>query len=105
MSVVNELEEGDTLALDFAKLAGVATSGGVLPCAGQNVDTGEVRVLRSVHAADAGTVVNPMQCRGQVEGGVAQALGAALFERFVCLGNLIEWKGHADKWVDLSSFN
>ncbi|WP_017241915.1 molybdopterin-dependent oxidoreductase [Streptomyces sp. SS] len=42
--------------------------------------TGEIRILRSVHAADAGKVVNPMQCRGQVEGGVAQALGATLFE-------------------------
>ncbi|MFC4029999.1 molybdopterin-dependent oxidoreductase [Streptomyces polygonati] len=42
--------------------------------------TGEVRILRSVHAADAGQVMNPMQCRGQVEGGVAQALGATLFE-------------------------
>ncbi|MFE6664576.1 molybdopterin-dependent oxidoreductase [Streptomyces sp. NPDC057697] len=43
-------------------------------------DTGEIRILRSVHAADAGQVMNPMQCRGQVEGGVAQALGATLFE-------------------------
>ncbi|WP_030263302.1 molybdopterin-dependent oxidoreductase [Streptomyces violens] len=43
--------------------------------------TGEIRVLRSVHAADAGTVINPMQCRGQVEGGVAQALGATLLEQ------------------------
>ncbi|MGH3206631.1 MAG: molybdopterin-dependent oxidoreductase [Trebonia sp.] len=42
--------------------------------------TGEVRVLQSVQAVDAGTVVNPVQLRGQVEGGVAQALGAALFE-------------------------
>lgn len=42
--------------------------------------TGEIRVLRSVHAADAGKVTNPMQCRGRVEGGVAQALGATLFE-------------------------
>ncbi|MFF6869897.1 molybdopterin cofactor-binding domain-containing protein [Streptomyces sp. NPDC012450] len=42
--------------------------------------SGEIRVLRSVHAADAGKVMNPMQCRGQVEGGVAQALGATLFE-------------------------
>ncbi|MCC0577984.1 molybdopterin-dependent oxidoreductase [Streptomyces californicus] len=42
--------------------------------------TGEIRVLRSVHAADAGKVMNPMQCRGQVEGGIAQALGATLFE-------------------------
>ncbi|MEU7410288.1 molybdopterin cofactor-binding domain-containing protein [Streptomyces sp. NPDC042638] len=42
--------------------------------------TGEIRILRSVHAADAGKVMNPMQCRGQVEGGVAQALGSTLFE-------------------------
>ncbi len=42
--------------------------------------TGEVRILHSVQAADAGTVINPRQCRGQVEGGVAQALGAALYE-------------------------
>jgi CO/xanthine dehydrogenase Mo-binding subunit/aerobic-type carbon monoxide dehydrogenase small subunit (CoxS/CutS family) len=41
---------------------------------------GSVRILRSIHAADAGTVINPMQCRGQVEGGVAQAIGAALYE-------------------------
>ncbi|MEV0113595.1 molybdopterin-dependent oxidoreductase [Streptomyces sp. NPDC050844] len=43
-------------------------------------DTGEMKILRSVHAADAGKVMNPLQCRGQIEGGVAQALGATLFE-------------------------
>lgn len=42
--------------------------------------TGEVRVLASVHAADAGVVINPEQLRGQVEGGVAQAIGTALQE-------------------------
>ena len=42
--------------------------------------TGEVRILKSIHAADAGTVMNPMQCRGQIEGGVAQAIGGALYE-------------------------
>jgi putative selenate reductase molybdopterin-binding subunit len=42
--------------------------------------TGEVRILHSVQAADAGTVLNPRQCRGQVEGGIAQALGAAMYE-------------------------
>ena len=42
--------------------------------------TGELRILFSVQAADAGTVLNPMQCRAQVEGAVGQALGAALFE-------------------------
>ncbi|GAA4986286.1 molybdopterin-dependent oxidoreductase [Kitasatospora paranensis] len=48
--------------------------------------TGEIRILRSVHGADAGKVVNPMQCRGQVEGGVAQALGATLFEQVLVDG-------------------
>ncbi|WP_436520013.1 molybdopterin-dependent oxidoreductase [Actinoplanes sp. HUAS TT8] len=42
--------------------------------------TGELRILRSVHSADAGTVMNPLQLRGQIEGGVAQALGATLSE-------------------------
>ncbi|MBR0722468.1 molybdopterin-dependent oxidoreductase [Bradyrhizobium manausense] len=48
-----------------------------------NKGTGEIKILRSVQAADAGVVANPMQCRGQVEGGVAQALGAALYEEMV----------------------
>ncbi|WP_316198911.1 molybdopterin-dependent oxidoreductase [Bradyrhizobium sp. SZCCHNS2002] len=45
-----------------------------------NKHTGEIKILKSVQAADAGRVANPMQCRGQVEGGVAQSLGAALYE-------------------------
>jgi len=48
-----------------------------------NKGTGEITVLKSVQAADAGRVANPMQCRDQVEGGVAQALGAALYEEMV----------------------
>ncbi|MGH3781535.1 MAG: xanthine dehydrogenase family protein molybdopterin-binding subunit [Pseudonocardiaceae bacterium] len=42
--------------------------------------TGRVRILQSVHAADAGTVLNPEQCRGQIEGRVAQGIGSALYE-------------------------
>jgi len=45
--------------------------------------TGELRILRSVHSADAGRVLNPLQTRGQIEGGVAQAIGAALTEHLV----------------------
>lgn len=45
--------------------------------------TGELRILQSVQAADAGFVVNPLQCRGQVQGGAAQALGAALYEEVI----------------------
>jgi CO/xanthine dehydrogenase Mo-binding subunit len=49
--------------------------------------TGEIRILQSVHAADAGVVINPRQCRGQVEGSVAQAIGAALYEQMVIDGD------------------
>ena len=52
-----------------------------------NKITGEIRILQSVHAADAGTILNPMQCRGQVEGAVAQGIGSSLFERMVFDGN------------------
>jgi putative selenate reductase molybdopterin-binding subunit len=45
-----------------------------------NKGTGEIKIIKSVQAADAGRVANPMQCRGQVEGGVAQSLGATLYE-------------------------
>lgn len=46
-------------------------------------ETGVVRILQSVQAADAGVVINPEQLRGQIEGGVAQAIGSALTERMV----------------------
>ncbi|WP_127783726.1 molybdopterin cofactor-binding domain-containing protein [Rhodococcus sp. X156] len=48
-----------------------------------NPATGELRILKSVQAADAGTVINPEQLRGQVEGGVAQGIGSALYEEML----------------------
>ncbi|MET0297902.1 MAG: molybdopterin cofactor-binding domain-containing protein [Microbacterium sp.] len=45
-----------------------------------DAETGTVRVLQSVQAADAGFVMNPAQCRGQIEGGAAQGIGSALYE-------------------------
>ncbi|TFC79761.1 2Fe-2S iron-sulfur cluster binding domain-containing protein [Cryobacterium cheniae] len=48
--------------------------------------TGEVRILQSIQAADAGVVMNPEQCRGQIEGGVAQAIGTALYEEVILDG-------------------
>jgi putative selenate reductase molybdopterin-binding subunit len=44
--------------------------------------TGEIRILYSVHATDAGVIINPAQVRGQVDGGVAMGLGFALTENF-----------------------
>jgi CO/xanthine dehydrogenase Mo-binding subunit len=45
-----------------------------------DVVTGQVRVLRIVSAVDAGRMMNPIQVRGQVEGGAVMGLGYALTE-------------------------
>ena len=45
--------------------------------------TGEIKILQSVHAVDAGVVINPNQLCGQIEGAVAQGLGWALYENMV----------------------
>jgi putative selenate reductase molybdopterin-binding subunit len=49
--------------------------------------TGEIRILQSVQAFDAGTIINPVQARGQLEGGIAQGIGTTLFERMVIDGS------------------
>ena len=45
--------------------------------------TGEIRILHSVHAADIGRLINPTQCRGQIDGAVAMGFGWALIENMV----------------------
>ena len=49
--------------------------------------TGEIVPLQSVHAADIGRTINPMQCRGQIDGAVAMGFGWALTEKMVYDGN------------------
>jgi CO/xanthine dehydrogenase Mo-binding subunit len=46
-------------------------------------DTGEVRVLRYVAAQDVGYAINPGFVEGQIQGGVAQAIGYALSEELI----------------------
>lgn len=46
-------------------------------------ETGVVTVEKLVMAVDAGQIVNPVTARGQVEGGMAQALGYALSEEML----------------------
>jgi len=43
-------------------------------------ETGVVSICRYVVAQDAGRIVNPMIAEGQLQGGVAQGVGQALFE-------------------------
>jgi len=47
-----------------------------------DTQTGEIVILRIATALDAGKVLNPKLCVGQVVGGVVQGLGSALWEEF-----------------------
>jgi carbon-monoxide dehydrogenase large subunit len=46
-------------------------------------ETGKVTVLRYVVVEDCGTMLNPTIVDGQIQGGVAQGLGGALYEEIV----------------------
>lgn len=45
--------------------------------------TGEIKILRSVHCADIGRLINPMQCRSQIEGAIGMGVGWALTEHML----------------------
>ncbi|MFQ5664744.1 MAG: xanthine dehydrogenase family protein molybdopterin-binding subunit [Terriglobia bacterium] len=46
-------------------------------------ETGDVHIRRYVAVDDCGNVINPLLVAGQVHGGIAQAIGQALFEEAV----------------------
>jgi CO/xanthine dehydrogenase Mo-binding subunit len=48
-----------------------------------DVETGIVKILRFASAYDVGRALNPKLCEGQMEGGAAMGIGAALYEGFV----------------------
>ena len=48
-----------------------------------DLDTFEVTVLKFWSAADVGKAINPVMCKGQLEGGALQAIGWALCEELV----------------------
>jgi len=45
--------------------------------------TGNVQVLRHISVDDCGAIVNPLLAQGQIQGGVAQGIGQALWEGIV----------------------
>ncbi|MHA3702870.1 molybdopterin-dependent oxidoreductase [Jatrophihabitans sp. YIM 134969] len=88
-SVPEEHREGDLVVgrgAEFGEMRSLAWNVHAFRVA-VDIATGAVRILQSVHAADAGTVVNPEQCRGQIEGGVAQGIGTALYEEVMMGGD------------------
>jgi carbon-monoxide dehydrogenase large subunit len=44
------------------------------------VETGVVTILDYVAVDDAGVLINPLLCHGQIHGGIAQGIGQALYE-------------------------
>jgi CO/xanthine dehydrogenase Mo-binding subunit len=48
-----------------------------------DAETGQVKILRYIVVEDCGTIINPLVVDGQIQGGVAQGIGAALYEQLV----------------------
>ena len=46
-------------------------------------DTGEITLQRYIAVDDCGRVINPMLVDGQVQGGIVQSIGQALYEHVV----------------------
>jgi carbon-monoxide dehydrogenase large subunit len=48
-----------------------------------DVETGQIKFIRYVVVEDCGTIINPLVVDGQIQGGVAQGIGGALYEHAV----------------------
>jgi aerobic carbon-monoxide dehydrogenase large subunit len=62
------------------RLTGVHTGSAHATVVAVDTETGGVEILDYVVVEDAGVLINPMIVDGQVQGGAAQGVGAALFE-------------------------
>ena len=77
--VRGELEATST----YDPVLGTTTSSTHIAVLEIDPDTYLVRLERFVVAEDCGTIINPLIVDGQVHGGVAQGIGAALYEEVV----------------------
>jgi selenium-dependent xanthine dehydrogenase len=64
-----------------------------------DVESGKVRVLRVVAAADGGRALNPLAFRGQIEGGIVMGIGTALTEEYRLEGGIPLTR----RWADYQS--
>jgi aerobic carbon-monoxide dehydrogenase large subunit len=74
------LPPGLAAAVDFEPPALTYTNGSHVVEAEVDPETGRVALLRYVVVHDCGRVINPMMLDGQVQGGVANGIGATLYE-------------------------
>ena len=78
-----EMEPGLEATRFYDPYYGTATSATHVAIVEIERETFSVKVKNFTVAEDCGRVINPLIVDGQVQGGVAQGLGAALFERVV----------------------
>jgi carbon-monoxide dehydrogenase large subunit len=79
----SELRDGLDASFDFETPAGGWTQSTHICTVAIDPDTGEVAILRYVVVEDCGRMINPAVVDGQIRGGIAQGIGAVLFERIV----------------------
>ena len=48
-----------------------------------DVETGRVTIHKLIGAHDVGKAINPVTCEGQIEGGIIQGMGSALYEEMI----------------------
>ncbi len=70
---------------DDDRIASAMTYGFVADLAAVEIDksTGRIEIVKYVSVHDVGTMLNPMIVEGQINGGFAHGLGAALYEELV----------------------
>ncbi len=70
---------------DDDRIASAMTYGFVADLAAVEIDkaTGKIEIVKYVSVHDVGTMLNPMIVEGQIHGGFAHGLGAALYEELV----------------------
>jgi CO/xanthine dehydrogenase Mo-binding subunit len=57
-----------------------------------NTHTGKVKIKKVVCADDVGKAINPIQVKGQIEGGVVQAAGYTVLENFIQKDGFVKTK-------------
>jgi aerobic carbon-monoxide dehydrogenase large subunit len=72
-----------TRTYDASPGTGTFTNAALIAMVEVDPDTGFVDVQRLVCVEDCGRIINPLIVDGQVQGGIAQGIGSALFEELV----------------------
>ncbi len=74
-----------------SRLTGVHTGSAHATVVAVDPETGGVEILDYVVVEDAGVLINPMIVDGQIHGGTAQGIGAALFEEMPLTRRASHW--------------